>query len=55
MDCLERGKLLERERIIKLLKEHLDFGFDVGICDKESNCQLNPSDLIELIKGETNE
>lgn len=42
----------ERERIIKLLEENLDFGLDVGICDKESNCQIDPSYLIELIKGD---
>lgn len=40
------------DRIIKLLEENLDFGLDVGICDKESNCQIDLLYLITLIKGE---
>jgi hypothetical protein len=47
MDCLERGKQIERERIIKLLEE--DYESQDGIIWAEGHLQ----DLIELIKGET--
>jgi len=41
MDCIERGKIIERERIIKLLEEWLnDDNGDFG-------------DTLKLIKGET--
>jgi hypothetical protein len=43
MDCIERGKIVERDRIIKLLEQDIDkFGKDSWL------------DVIELIKGETN-
>lgn len=49
---IQEGRRLERERIIKLLEEHLAFDLDIGIFDPESNCQLEPNHLIALIKGE---
>ncbi len=42
----------ERERIIKLLDECLDWSYDIGIADKESGCQIDVEQLIYLIKGE---
>ena len=48
----EAGIQIERERIIRLLDEHLSFDLDLGIFDPESNCQLEPNHLIALIKGE---
>lgn len=52
---IRQGVYEERERIIKLLEEHLAFSLDIGIFDPESSCQLEPSHLIQLIKGEQNE
>jgi hypothetical protein len=53
MDCIERGKVIERERIIKLLENRTD---DSGsVLDETGNSIADLSDLIELIKGETNE
>ena len=49
-----KGSEVERERIIKLLEQHLAFDLDIGIFDPESNCQLEPNHLITLIKGEQN-
>lgn len=50
MDCIERGKLVERERIIKLLDDLLislngAYPTDYGLA----------ATLRQLIKGETNE
>ena len=47
MDCIERGKLVERERIIKLLSVFAE-DCDNGNC----NC-LSAQSTIELIKVET--
>jgi hypothetical protein len=49
MDCIERGKLVERERIIKLLGAIAE-DCNNGIC----NC-LSAQSTIGLIKAETNE
>jgi hypothetical protein len=49
MDCIERGKLLERERIIKLLNATAE-ECDNGNC----NC-LSARSTIELIEAKTNE
>lgn len=43
MDCLERGKQIERERIIKLLEEK---SFSDWV-------EIKLENLIKLIKGET--
>lgn len=48
----DAGIEVERERIIKLLEQHLAFDLDIGIFDPESNCQLEPNHLIAIIKGE---
>jgi hypothetical protein len=48
MDCIERGKIVERERIIKILSA-IAQDCDEGVC----NC-LSAQSTIELIKGETN-
>jgi hypothetical protein len=51
MDCIERGKVVERERIIKLLETRTD---DSGsVLDETGNSIADLGDLIELIKGET--
>jgi hypothetical protein len=62
MDCIERGKIVERERIIKLLEEKdkrnylpcehspKDFYAPCGMCQP----YLEPKEVIELINGETN-
>ena len=62
MDSIERGKLVERERIIKLLEEidernyqpcehsPKDYSLPCGGCQQ----YLEPKQVIELIKGETN-
>ena len=42
----------ERQRIVKLLDNYLDFHPGLGICDLESGQQLEPNHLIRLIKGE---
>jgi len=48
MDCIERGKITERERIIKLL-ENLAYIDDGG----QEMITESKRELIELIKGET--
>jgi len=48
MDCIERGKLVERERIVKLL-EAMAQDCDNGLC----NC-LSAQSTIALINGEAN-
>lgn len=51
MDCLERGKQIERERIVKLLEGRTN---DSGsVLDETGNSIADLSDLVELIKGET--
>lgn len=45
MDCLERGKIVERERIIKLLEEEC-----AG--DWPKVVEMSLANLIALIKGE---
>jgi hypothetical protein len=52
VDVWEVAAVTTEERIIKLLENNLDFGLDVGICDKESNCQIDLLYLSALIKGE---
>jgi hypothetical protein len=48
MDCIERGKILERERIIKLLQPIAED------CDNNDVCHcLSAQATIDLIKGET--
>lgn len=50
---MKRGKRAERERIIKLLENRTN---DSGsVLDETGNSIADLSDLIELIKGETNE
>jgi hypothetical protein len=49
MDCIERGKIVERERIIKLLSAMAE-DCDNGIC----NC-LSAQSTIELIRGNNDE
>jgi len=52
IDCIEKGQRMERERIIKLLEERTN---DSGsVLDETGNSIADLSDLIELIKGETN-
>lgn len=51
-ELITKAKKEEQERIIKLLEENLAFDLDIGICDPESNCQLEPNHIIYLIKGE---
>ena len=52
LDTIERVRLEERERIIKLLEERTN---DSGsVLDETGNSIADLSDLIELIKGETN-
>jgi hypothetical protein len=56
MDCIERGKVIERERIIKLLDERITnlrkcLGSD---CDCRNQAKIIDY-AIELIKGETND
>ena len=46
MDCLERGKIIERERIIKEIELVID------TCDSSYLAGLYKA--IQLIKGETN-
>lgn len=48
MDCIERGKILERERIIKLLEDWV-FPVNQGTYTVDDSVKR----LIELIKGET--
>jgi hypothetical protein len=48
MDCIERGKIVERERIIKLLEER--FAENVDHCEWGTHLFLD--NAIELIKGE---
>jgi len=49
----QAGVTGERERIIKLLEERTD---DSGsVLDETGNSIADLSDLVELIKGETNE
>lgn len=48
----DRGVAVERERIIKLLRETLGFDFGIGIFDLESDCQIDLEMLIALINGE---
>jgi hypothetical protein len=62
MDCIERGKLIERKRIIKLFQdedrrnyepcEHSPKGFEAPC----GGCQyfFDPKSVIALIIGETN-
>jgi hypothetical protein len=47
MDCIERGKIIERERIIKLLQPIAEDCDNNAIC----NC-LSAQSTIALIKGE---
>jgi hypothetical protein len=51
MDCIERGKIVERERIIKLLEGDLAAH---AYPDKACGCEYEQStiDTIALIKGE---
>jgi hypothetical protein len=52
MDSIERGKILERERIIKLLEQDLHaHAYPAEVC----GCEYEQStiDTIALIKGET--
>jgi hypothetical protein len=51
IDTIERVRLQERERIIKLLESQIHgcSGYDCDSCDDSSQIV----DLIELIKGET--
>ena len=49
MDCIERGKIVERERIIKLLTP-IPNDCDNAVC----HC-LSADATIALIKGESNE
>ena len=51
MDCIERGKVIERERIIKLL-DNWKCGHPNCDGDKTEVCYPKHY-LIELIKGET--
>jgi hypothetical protein len=55
MDCIERGKVVERERIVKLLEKKL---FHTVYNDGEYPAVVNQQhfggDVIQLIKGETN-
>jgi hypothetical protein len=52
MDCLERGKQIERERVVRLLESQLCiFEINVGNC-KCVVCQMTTAHL-ELIKGKT--
>lgn len=53
MDCLERGKLLERERIIKLLEEQCEW-LTQNNWGANHIKAANFEEAIELIKGETN-
>jgi len=62
IDCIEKGQRMEKERIIKLLEqidernyqpcEHSpkDYALPCGGCQP----YLEPKQVIELIKGETN-
>lgn len=53
IDCIEKGQKMERERIIKLLEDRTN---DSGsVLDETGNSIADLSDLIELIKGGTNE
>ena len=53
MDCIEKGKRMERERIIKLLEErYLKFDADGKTLKTKNNEDLLY--VFELIKGETN-
>jgi hypothetical protein len=51
LDTIERVRLEERKRIIKLLEERTN---DSGsVLDETGNSIADLSDLVELIKGET--
>lgn len=51
MDCIERGKVIEQERIIRLLENRTN---DSGsVLDETGNSIADLSDLVELIKAET--
>ena len=55
MDCLERGKLLEKERIIKLLEDPVTMSNWWATPDKSLGLYGNLKNyVIELIKEETN-
>ena len=59
VDEREVGKLEERYRIIKMLEDNFYFAEYEGIFWKQlpdrRPTQVDVSDIIELIKGETNE
>ena len=53
MDCIERGKIVERERIIKLLENKMFE--DKRLWSKEfaNGAKWAVKETVELIKGET--
>lgn len=47
IDCIEKGKVMERERIIKLLTDEAGDSWPTGI----AHLEISLPNLIELIKG----